>query len=150
MFSCTSMDLKLPFICDCSHRNIKLLEDGFIALTSDVVIYSFLSALLRQLSVLLSLVHVQCGAHWYQKLNGSRYSTPKCSQFPNQKRNMQAQGCSTSVVHIVWFRNVLWNILVGLYKAMSYQLKIFFSQSILKSLWYAYYIPFVNGAKMVQ
>lgn len=50
-------------ICKCSHRNIKLLGDGLIAFTFDGLVYNILSDLPTQLSPLLSLVHVQFGAH---------------------------------------------------------------------------------------
>ncbi|KAK6485811.1 multidrug resistance-associated protein 1-like [Huso huso] len=53
------MDLKLLHnICNCCHRNIKLLGDGLVAFTFTMLVYYFLSDLLRQLSPLLSLVHL--------------------------------------------------------------------------------------------
>uniref|UniRef100_A0AAQ6AC41 Immunoglobulin heavy variable 9-2 n=1 Tax=Amphiprion ocellaris TaxID=80972 RepID=A0AAQ6AC41_AMPOC len=52
------MDLKLlNNMCNCSHRNIKLLGDGLIAFTFNMLVYNFLSNLLRQLSPWLPLVH---------------------------------------------------------------------------------------------
>ena len=45
------LDLKLlNNMCNCSHRNIKLLGDGLIAFTFNMLVYNFLSNLLRQLS----------------------------------------------------------------------------------------------------
>ena len=44
------LDLKLlNNMCNCSHRNIKLLGDGLIAFTFNMLVYNFLSNLLRQL-----------------------------------------------------------------------------------------------------
>ncbi|MEQ2252533.1 hypothetical protein ILYODFUR_022741 [Ilyodon furcidens] len=54
-----------PFInmFNCSHRNIMLLGDGLIAFTFNMLVYNFLSNLLRQLSPSLPVVHVQCDTH---------------------------------------------------------------------------------------
>uniref|UniRef100_A0A3Q3A9L5 Si:ch211-214e3.5 n=1 Tax=Kryptolebias marmoratus TaxID=37003 RepID=A0A3Q3A9L5_KRYMA len=44
------MDLKfLNNMCNCSHRNIKLLGNGLITFTFNMLVYNFLSNLLRQL-----------------------------------------------------------------------------------------------------
>lgn len=59
----TPMDIKHLKVCNCSHRNIKLLGVGLIAFTLDMLVYIILFELLRQFSPLLYLVHVQCGAH---------------------------------------------------------------------------------------
>lgn len=48
------------YICNCTHRNIELLEDGHMALTFNI--NTFLCNL-RFFSHLLSLFHVQYGAH---------------------------------------------------------------------------------------
>lgn len=47
---------------NCGHRNMKLLENGPIALTFNTDAYNLLPELLRQLCPLPSLVHVWCGA----------------------------------------------------------------------------------------
>lgn len=52
-----------PFICNFSHRNVKLLGDVLIAFAFYMLAYNFLFNLLRQCSHLLCLVHVQSGAH---------------------------------------------------------------------------------------
>src|SRR4029434_10250055 len=58
------LDLKLlNNMCNCSHRNIKLLGDGLIAFTFNMLVYNFLSNLLKQLCPQLSVVHAQCGTH---------------------------------------------------------------------------------------
>ncbi len=47
------VDLKLlNNMCNCSHRNIKLLEDGLITFTFNMLVYHFLSDLLRQISAI--------------------------------------------------------------------------------------------------
>lgn len=47
---------------NCGHRNMKLLENGPIALTFNTDAYNLLPELPRQLCPLPSLVHVWCGA----------------------------------------------------------------------------------------
>lgn len=57
------MDLQLlNDMCNCSHGNIQLLGDGLTAVTLNMLGDNGLSRLLRQLSLQLSVVHVQCGA----------------------------------------------------------------------------------------
>lgn len=47
---------------NCGQRNMKLLENGPIALTFNTDAYNLLPELLRQRCPLPSLVHVWCGA----------------------------------------------------------------------------------------
>ena len=69
------MDLKLlDIMCNCSHRNIKLLGDGLIAFTFYMLVYNFLSNLLRHLSPSLPVVHVQCGTHHVTKQHSDYFS----------------------------------------------------------------------------
>ena len=69
------VDLKLlNNMCNCSHRNIKLLGDGLIAFTFNMLVYNCLSNLLRQLSPQLSVVHVQCGTHHDTKQHSDYFS----------------------------------------------------------------------------
>ncbi len=76
------MNLKILHILNCCHMNIKLLLDGLVAFNFTLLVYYFLSDLLRPLSPLFSLVHVQCGAHDDTKEHSDYFSAFKKAEWP--------------------------------------------------------------------
>ena len=81
MVGYSAVDLKLlNKKCNCIHSNIKLLRDGLIAFIFNVLVYNFLSNLLRQLSLSLPVVHVQCGRHHDTKQHTDYFSPFKYVQ----------------------------------------------------------------------